>query len=59
MEENNEEICFLVSKGVHESYLERLGLDESIISLISSIPKSSDEELIDKLNNQLNERRTQ
>lgn len=58
MEENNEEICFVVLKEVYEAYLERLGLDESIISLISSIPKSSDEELIDKLNIQLNEKRT-
>ena len=58
VEENNEEICFLISKVFHEAYLEQLGIDESLISLISSIPKSSDEELIDKLNIQLNEKRT-
>lgn len=57
--EENKEIRFVVSKEVHESYLERLGLDERIISLISSIPKTSDEELIGKLNIQLNEKRTQ
>lgn len=58
VEENNKEICYTVSREVHEAFLERLGLDESIISLISSIPKSSDEEIIDKLNIQLNEKRT-
>ena len=58
VEENNKDICYTVSREVHEAFLERLGLNESIISLISSIPKSSDEELIDKLNIQLNEKRT-
>ena len=58
VEENNKEICYTVSREVHEALLEQLGIDESIISLISSIPKSSDEELIDKLNIQLNEKRT-
>ena len=59
VEENDKEMFYTVSREVHEEFLERLGLDESIISLISSIPKSSDEELIDKLNIQLNEKRTQ
>ena len=58
MEENNKDIFYTVSRQVHEELLEQLGIDESIISLISSIPKSSDEELIDKLNIQLNEKRT-
>ena len=58
VEENDKEIFHTVSREVHEALLEQLGIDESIISLISSIPKSSDEELIDKLNIQLNEKRT-
>ena len=59
VEENDKELFYTVSRQVHEELLEQLGIDESIISLISSIPKSSDEELIDKLNIQLNEKRTQ
>ena len=59
VEENDKEMFYTVSREVHEELLEQLGIDESIISLISSIPKSSDEELIDKLNIQLNEKRTQ
>ena len=58
VEENDKELFYTVSRQVHEELLEQLGIDESIISLISSIPKSSDEELIDKLNIQLNEKRT-
>ena len=58
VEENDKELFYTVSRQVHEAYLEQLGIDESLISLISSIPKSSDEELIDKLNIQLNEKRT-
>ena len=58
VEENDKELFYTVSRQVHEEFLEQLGIDESIISLISSIPKSSDEELIDKLNIQLNEKRT-
>ena len=58
VEENDKELFYTVSRQVHEELLEQLGIDESIISLISSIPKSSDEELIDKLNVQLNEKRT-
>ena len=58
VEENDKELFYTVSRQVHEASLERLGLDESIISLYSSIHKSSDEELIDKLNIQLNEKRT-
>ena len=57
VEENDKELFYTVSRQVHEELLEQLGIDESIISLISSIPKSSDEELIDKLNIQLNEKR--
>ena len=59
VEENDKELFYTVSRQVHEELLEQLGIDESLISLISSIPKSSDEELIDKLNIQLNEKRTQ
>ena len=59
VEENDKELFYTVSRQVHEELLEQLGIDESIISLMSSIPKSSDEELIDKLNIQLNEKRTQ
>ena len=58
VEENDKELFYTVSRQVHEELLEQLGIDESLISLISSIPKSSDEELIDKLNIQLNEKRT-
>ena len=58
VEENDKELFYTVSRQVHEEFLEQLGIYESIISLISSIPKSSDEELIDKLNIQLNEKRT-
>ena len=58
VEENDKKLFYTVSRQVHEEFLEQLGIDESIISLISSIPKSSDEELIDKLNIQLNEKRT-
>ena len=58
VEENNKDLYYTVWREVHEELLEQLGIDESIISLISSIPKSSDEELIDKLNIQLNEKRT-
>ena len=58
VEENDKELFYTVSRQVHEELLEQLGIDESIISLISSIPKSSDEEIIDKLNVQLNEKRT-
>ena len=58
VEENDKELFYTVSRQVHEELLEQLGIDESIISLISSIPKSSDEEIIDKLNIQLNEKRT-
>ena len=58
VEENDKELFYTVSRQVHEELLEQLSIDESIISLISSIPKSSDEELIDKLNIQLNEKRT-
>ena len=58
VEENNKDLYYTVWREVHEELLEQLSIDESIISLISSIPKSSDEELIDKLNIQLNEKRT-
>ena len=58
VEETDKEMFYTVSREVHEEFLEQLGLDESIISLYSSIPKSSDEEIIDKLNIQLNEKRT-
>ena len=58
VEENNKDLYYTVWREVHEELLEQLIIDESIISLISSIPKSSDEELIDKLNIQLNEKRT-
>ena len=59
VEENDKELFYTVSRQVHEEFLERLGLDESSISLFSYRPKTSDEELIDKLNIQLNEKRTQ
>ena len=58
VEENDKKLFYTVSRQVNEEFLEQLGIDESIISLISSIPKSSDEEIIDKLNIQLNEKRT-
>ena len=58
VEENNKDLYYTVWREVHEELLEQLSIDESIISLISSIPKSSDEEIIDKLNIQLNEKRT-